>query len=87
MQYNSFDCSLKEEGFKDDPSSLEATTPTFLAYSGNGTTQGALVYVNYGREEDFVELENRGISVEGKVSLFNLIFFQTFFFWSQFFFL
>ena len=33
------------------------------------TLQGQLVYANYGRDEDFVTLENMGIPVKGKIVL------------------
>ena len=36
-----------------------------LGYSGSGTAVGELIYVNYGRIEDFELLDRIGISVEG----------------------
>ena len=41
--------------------------PPFNAYSIDGDVTGPLVYVNYGRPEDYEELERRGISVKGAI--------------------
>lgn len=41
--------------------------PGHNAYSPSGTVEGELVYANYGRPEDFEELERKGISVKGKI--------------------
>ncbi|WNC16474.1 M28 family peptidase [Brevibacillus brevis] len=41
--------------------------PGYNAYSASGTVEAEIVYANYGRPEDFAELEKRGISVEGKI--------------------
>ena len=49
----------------DDPRSV----PTFLGYSPSGSAEGEVVYVNYGREEDYDELDKRGISVTGKIAI------------------
>lgn len=44
--------------------------PPFNAYAKSGDVQGELVYVNYGRIEDFTELmENYSIDVTGKIVL------------------
>eukprot|EP01091_Cochliopodium_minus_P012383 TRINITY_DN3737_c0_g1_i1.p1 TRINITY_DN3737_c0_g1~~TRINITY_DN3737_c0_g1_i1.p1 ORF type:complete len:725 (-),score=190.42 TRINITY_DN3737_c0_g1_i1:246-2420(-) len=40
----------------DEPSCLPNGIPTFNGYSGSGTVSGPLVYVNYGRREDFEAL-------------------------------
>ncbi|KAJ0059831.1 hypothetical protein NL108_013662, partial [Boleophthalmus pectinirostris] len=39
----------------------------FLAYSGNGSAQGKLVYANYGRPEDFAVLSKNKIDVKNSV--------------------
>ncbi|GMA40563.1 M28 family peptidase [Mobilicoccus caccae] len=41
----------------------------YNAYSPAGSVSGEIVYVNYGRPQDFAELERRGVSVEGKIAL------------------
>ena len=43
--------------------------PPFLAYSAKGSFTGELVYVNYGRIEDFQELDKLGVSVSGKIAI------------------
>eukprot|EP00960_Hanusia_phi_P075651 768452-Hanusia_phi.AAC.6 len=40
---------------------------SFNAYSASGNVSAELVYANYGDPDDFVALENHGVSVEGKV--------------------
>lgn len=42
--------------------------PPLLGYSPSGTVEGDLVYVNYGRMEDFQHLVNKlNVSVAGKI--------------------
>ncbi len=41
----------------------------YNAYSPAGKVSGKVVYVNYGRPQDFQELENRGIDLTGKIAL------------------
>nr|XP_048313839.1 aminopeptidase NAALADL1 [Myodes glareolus] len=41
----------------------------YAAYAPAGTPQGLLVYANQGSEEDFKELEARGIKLEGTIAL------------------
>jgi N-acetylated-alpha-linked acidic dipeptidase len=43
--------------------------PTWLGYTGNGTVEGPLVYVNYGRIEDFEALVKKKISFNGTICL------------------
>src|SRR3954452_24247500 len=40
---------------------------TYNAYSKDGDVTGPLVYVNYGREEDYEELARHGVSVRGAI--------------------
>eukprot|EP00980_Cylindrotheca_fusiformis_P031621 scaffold26701_cov127-Cylindrotheca_fusiformis.AAC.2 len=42
---------------------------TFHGYSPSGKVQGAMVYANYGRPDDFTKLEQAGISVKDKIVL------------------
>ena len=53
----------------DDPTSGQKTEqlPTYNAYSIDGDVTGPLVYVNYGRPEDYEELERYGVSVKGAI--------------------
>jgi N-acetylated-alpha-linked acidic dipeptidase len=43
--------------------------PTYNAYSIDGDVTGPLVYVNYGRPEDYEELEALGVSVRGAIAI------------------
>ena len=40
---------------------------TYNAYSMDGDVTAPLVYVNYGRPEDYEELERHGVSVKGAI--------------------
>ena len=51
----------------DKDSSDEGQLPTFNAYSSDGDVTGALVYVNYGIPDDYVQLAKLGIDVRGKI--------------------
>src|SRR6478672_3500061 len=42
---------------------------TYNAYSKDGEVTAPLVYVNYGRVEDYEELARRGISVQGAIAI------------------
>uniref|UniRef100_A0A915PWL7 Peptidase M28 domain-containing protein n=1 Tax=Setaria digitata TaxID=48799 RepID=A0A915PWL7_9BILA len=41
----------------------------WVAYSGNGSVTGLMVYVNYGTADDYARLDKYGISVKGKIVL------------------
>lgn len=41
----------------------------FLGYSPSGQVTGELVYVNYGRVEDFMQLKNLNVNVTGKIAI------------------
>ncbi|KAM7289050.1 hypothetical protein ISCGN_029187 [Ixodes scapularis] len=43
--------------------------PAYLAFSARGTVEAELIFVNYGRYEDFDKLETLGISVAGFICL------------------
>ncbi|CAN8031650.1 unnamed protein product [Ixodes persulcatus] len=43
--------------------------PAYLAFSAQGTVEAELIFVNYGRYEDFDKLEKEGISVAGYICL------------------
>ncbi len=59
---------LREPALKQDPTTGQTDQlPTFNAYSADGDVTGELVYVNYGRPEDYHVLDSLGISVRGKI--------------------
>ncbi len=64
-----FKLTLDEPAVAIDPTSGQKTEqlPSFNAYSIDGDVTGPLVYVNYGRPQDYEELERRGISVKGAI--------------------
>ncbi|KAM9322781.1 transferrin receptor protein 1-like [Pholidichthys leucotaenia] len=41
----------------------------FLSYSASGTVRGALLYANYGEEQDFRQLRDKNINMQGRVML------------------
>lgn len=66
-----FTASLEEPaipGLTDTESRAEQL-PLYNAYSVDGDVTGELVYVNYGRPEDYDVLRERGVSVDGKIAI------------------
>lgn len=66
-----FTASLEEPAIPGVTSteSLSEQLPLYNAYSVDGDVTGELVYVNYGRPEDYDVLRERGVSVEGKIAI------------------
>jgi N-acetylated-alpha-linked acidic dipeptidase len=64
-----FRLSLGEPAVSVDPTSNQQAEqlPTYNAYSIDGDVTAPLVYVNYGRPQDYDDLERRGISVKGAI--------------------
>lgn len=64
-----FTATLEEPVVAVDPTSGQKAEqlPTYNAYSVDGDVTGPLVYVNYGRPEDYEELEAAGVSVKGAI--------------------
>jgi N-acetylated-alpha-linked acidic dipeptidase len=64
-----FTAKLDEPALPVDPTSDQKSEqlPTYNAYSVDGDVTGPLVYVNYGRPEDYEVLERYGISVKGAI--------------------
>ena len=64
-----FRAKLEEPAIAVDPTSLQRDEqlPTYNAYSIDGDVTAPLVYVNYGRPEDYDELDALGISVRGAI--------------------
>jgi N-acetylated-alpha-linked acidic dipeptidase len=57
--------ALAEDPFTAHPDLL----PGWNAYSGSGDVTAEVVYANYGRKEDFEELQRLGVPVEGRIVL------------------
>jgi N-acetylated-alpha-linked acidic dipeptidase len=66
-----FTAKLEEPAVPGDPTSDQQAEqlPTYNAYSIDGDVTGPLVYVNYGRPEDYEVLERYGVSVKGAIVL------------------
>lgn len=60
---------LEEPAVAVDPTSSQKNEqlPTYNAYSIDGDVTAPLVYVNYGRPEDYEELEAAGVTVRGAI--------------------
>jgi N-acetylated-alpha-linked acidic dipeptidase len=60
---------LEEPAVEGDPTSSQKAEqlPTYNAYSRDGDVTAPLVYVNYGRREDYEVLDRYGISVKGAI--------------------
>lgn len=60
--------NLQEYILEEDPFSAHPDLgPGWNAYSGSGDVTGQVIYANYGRLEDFRELEAMGVDVAGKI--------------------
>jgi N-acetylated-alpha-linked acidic dipeptidase len=66
-----YSAKLDEPALAVDPTTGQKSEqlPTYNAYSIDGDVTGPLVYVNYGRPEDYDVLERYGISVKGAIVL------------------
>lgn len=63
-----YSATLREPALSQDPTTGQADQlPTFNAYSADGDVTAELVYVNYGRPDDYRVLDSLGISVRGKI--------------------
>lgn len=62
--------SLDEDILPEDPTtSLDDRIPVFHGYSASGNVTGQYVYANYGTFQDYQDLLDAGISLEGKIIL------------------
>src|SRR6056300_1357958 len=60
----------KEDVIPDDPFSADPELwKGWNAFSGSGDITAEVVYVNYGRKEDFEKLKELGVDVKGKIVL------------------
>ncbi|EGG04634.1 glutamate carboxypeptidase [Melampsora larici-populina 98AG31] len=66
-----FTASLFENAHQTDPTARNGSAqfPAFHGFSHPGKASGSLVYVNYGRLEDFERLQANGISVKDRIVL------------------
>jgi N-acetylated-alpha-linked acidic dipeptidase len=64
-----FKAKLQEPVVSVDPTSNQTAEqlPTYNAYSRDGDVTAPLVYVNYGRPEDYEVLDRMGVSVKGAI--------------------
>src|ERR1700727_274837 len=64
-----FTAKLQEPALSVDPTSGQTNEqlPTYNAYSRDGDVTAPLVYVNYGRPDDYEVLDRMGISVKGAI--------------------
>ncbi len=64
-----FTAKLEEPSVANDPTSSQKAEqlPTYNAYSIDGDVTAPLVYVNYGRPDDYEVLDRLGISVKGAI--------------------
>ncbi|GKV11804.1 hypothetical protein SLEP1_g23025 [Rubroshorea leprosula] len=62
---------LRQEIYDGDPYAdvADEVLPTFHGYAKSGTVAGPVVYVNYGRVEDYATLKEMGVNVTGTVVL------------------
>ncbi|KAI7989693.1 putative glutamate carboxypeptidase LAMP1 [Camellia lanceoleosa] len=62
---------LQQKTYDGDPYADVANEvlPTFHGYSKSGTVSGPVVYVNYGRVQDYATLKEMGVNMSGTVAL------------------
>lgn len=61
--------TLREDVVADDPATALEQYPWVNGYSGAGSVEAEIVYVNYGLHEDYAQLAAAGVDVRGKVAL------------------
>ncbi|MHB1192117.1 MAG: M20/M25/M40 family metallo-hydrolase [Longimicrobiales bacterium] len=61
--------TLREETVATDPTTALEQYPWVNGYSGAGSVEAEVVYVNYGLHEDYALLDAAGVDVRGKVAL------------------
>ena len=64
-----FHATLQERAVPGDATSArtEGALPAYLAYQGDGDVTAPLVYVNFGMQDDYKQLERLGVDVRGKI--------------------
>lgn len=64
----SYEASLEEDVLEEDGTSgLPDRVPTFHGYSATGNVTAPFVYANFGTYQDYQDLVDAGVSVEGKI--------------------
>lgn len=65
-----YECSMEEDILDEDPTSgLDNRIPTFHGYSASGNATAQYVYVNFGTYQDFADLVQANVSLEGNIAL------------------
>lgn len=66
-----WDADLVEDGDPGDPEAAKYRDyiPAWHGLSADGDVQGQLIYANYGRQEDYLELLHKGTNFTGKIVL------------------
>jgi len=66
-----YTATLTEDSLAEDPSTSrrDKLLPPYNAFSIDGEVEAELVFVNYGRPEDYEILERHGIDVSGKIAI------------------
>ena len=59
---------MKEEILHPDENDTDILPP-YNAYGPSGKVEGKLIYVNYGRYEDFIALQKLNMSCRGKIAI------------------
>ena len=67
----SYSALLEEDSLPEDASTSvrDDLLPPYNAFSTDGEVEGELVFVNYGRPEDYDVLERYGVDVKGKIAI------------------
>ena len=62
---------LEEDGdpLDEDAANARLAVPVFHGLSKDGNVTGNLFYANYGRQEDYDEVERLGVNITGKIAL------------------
>ena len=65
-----FEAALEEDVLPEDPvTGFEERPPTFHGYSASGNVTAPFVYVNYGTYQDYQDLLDFGIDLEGTIAI------------------
>lgn len=65
-----FEASLEEDVLEEDSTTgLENRIPTFHGYSASGNVTAPYVFVNYGTYQDYEDLIQANVSLEGKIAV------------------
>ncbi|KAI8136994.1 hypothetical protein BJV82DRAFT_525987 [Fennellomyces sp. T-0311] len=64
-----YEAKLQETPVAEDVTQRDGRIPTFHAYSADGNVTGRVVYVNYGRVDDFQFLSHQGLNFTGTIAL------------------